>query len=608
MCEMCEANQAHYGLRSEGWQRWCATCATDGGGCAVEKAVYLKVPKAAASRQAAVLPDQSAQPDSAPTLTPHPPSSPRAATPNGRRRSSVGRMEWMCSICHQVMCAPCVTHCGHKFDVHCLQRWMNQPRRQGSDGISPRTHAPCPLCNSPLQKTRPPPLDTALQAEIFKACPEAQRRARGHAGLHTLLGHSGRLRCLCLRSCPPLPPGETTHGRFDGGSVLFSGCEDGEVWAWALDDREDGAAHGRGICLGKHTSWVTCLALTEDGETLVSGSGDTTLQVWDVPRQGSSIIGGAPRRRHVLHGHAGWVLALSVQGAATALSAGADQSLRLWDLSGGSCVAILAGASANNLGAILRCPPPVSIETPTSGEDVSETACALAGSSPKTSQTLSLWRLPYPAATPPRAAATRRGAATPAKCDVAAQLGRSKFCMCIALSHDGGWLAAGFADTCVRVFDVRPGPAGAVASTEPTSLLYGHNGAVACLAWWEAMAQTGESGGGGGGGGAWRLLSGSRDADLRVWDPTPGGGARHRDAVLRGHTAPVNCVATCAARGWVASGSDDCTVRVWGMDNLECLAVVRAHTEFVVAIALRGPLLCTASADRSARVFHITLP
>jgi hypothetical protein len=58
MCEMCEANQAHYGLRSEGWQRWCATCATDGGGCAVEKAVYLKVPKAAASRQAAVLPDQ----------------------------------------------------------------------------------------------------------------------------------------------------------------------------------------------------------------------------------------------------------------------------------------------------------------------------------------------------------------------------------------------------------------------------------------------------------------------------------------------------------------------------------------------------------------------
>ena len=64
-----------------------------------------------------------------------------------------------------------------------------------------------------------------------------------------------------------------------------------------------------------------------------------------------------------------------------------------------------------------------------------------------------------------------------------------------------------------------------------------------------------------------RIVSGSRDKTLRVWDVTEGGG--HCLQTLRGHTGWVNCVGV-LPDGRVVSGSRDKTLKVWGF--IKCAA------------------------------------
>src|SRR5262249_9732240 len=66
--------------------------------------------------------------------------------------------------------------------------------------------------------------------------------------------------------------------------------------AWAPDGKSllvaagpslllmDGQGKSRGE-LGKHSKWITCLALTADGTTAATGGQDGTIKVWDVARR-----------------------------------------------------------------------------------------------------------------------------------------------------------------------------------------------------------------------------------------------------------------------------------------------------------------------------------
>ena len=59
---------------------------------------------------------------------------------------------------------------------------------------------------------------------------------------------------------------------------------------------------------------------------------------------------------------------------------------------------------------------------------------------------------------------------------------------------------------------------------------------------------------------ATRIVSGSSDNTLRLWDATSGTTLR----TLSGHTDTVRCCAMTADATRIVSGSDDGTVRVWG--------------------------------------------
>ncbi|KAI5833296.1 WD40 repeat-like protein [Schizophyllum commune Tattone D] len=129
-------------------------------------------------------------------------------------------------------------------------------------------------------------------------------------------------------------------------------------------------------------------------------------------------------------------------------------------------------------------------------------------------------------------------------------------------------------DGTLRTFDMRVGRARAV--------LAGHSGAVRCI-----DADLDVQGG-------VRCVSGGADGAVRVWAPLahPPSGAVATLAPLRtlhGHHSQIYALAYCGARGIIASGGADTTIRVWDAENGTCLALLQGHTALVCQLSLSPP-------------------
>uniref|UniRef100_A0A3P9DHL5 Uncharacterized protein n=1 Tax=Maylandia zebra TaxID=106582 RepID=A0A3P9DHL5_9CICH len=72
-----------------------------------------------------------------------------------------------------------------------------------------------------------------------------------------------------------------------------------------------------------------------------------------------------------------------------------------------------------------------------------------------------------------------------------------------------------------------------------------------------------------------RVVSGSRDTTLRVWDVSTG----RCEHVLTGHLAAVRCVQYDGRR--VVSGGYDYMVKVWDPETEVCLHTLQGHTNRV---------------------------
>lgn len=75
-----------------------------------------------------------------------------------------------------------------------------------------------------------------------------------------------------------------------------------------------------------------------------------------------------------------------------------------------------------------------------------------------------------------------------------------------------------------------------------------------------------------------RVVSGSRDATLRVWD-IHSGVCKH---VLMGHVAAVRCVQYDGKR--VVSGAYDYMVKVWDPETETCIHTLQGHTNRVYSL------------------------
>lgn len=236
-----------------------------------------------------------------------------------------------------------------------------------------------------------------------------------------------------------------------------------------------------------------------------------------------------------------------------------------------------------------------------------------------------LWECPVPkqSATCSTVAATFAarggvGASGVLEVDPLRSLGQSRFCISSTLWKEGyGYgggavLATGFVDGVIRLFGIGADCAtpmhdrsetrtpmtveavkDGVEPDAPLVQLFGHAASVQCMSWFVQKDGT-------------RLLvSGGREGEVRLWDPTPGG--RGCIGVLKGHIGGVNSLAVCDACGLIVTGGDDCTARVWDPTSMTCVATLRGHTSYIVSVAIAGKMVVSSSSDGTSRAWWLIM-
>ena len=125
-------------------------------------------------------------------------------------------------------------------------------------------------------------------------------------------------------------------------TVVFDSCTLGlaswtDTVAVGLQSGEiitlNGTTGNQTASLSGHTSWVRSLAFSSNGKSLVSGSDDKTIKLWDVQ------TGGLVR---TFHGHTGWICCISISVDSTTIASGSyDKTICLWDIQTGGCHCIV---------------------------------------------------------------------------------------------------------------------------------------------------------------------------------------------------------------------------------------------------------------------------
>ena len=101
-----------------------------------------------------------------------------------------------------------------------------------------------------------------------------------------------------------------------------------------------------------------------------------------------------------------------------------------------------------------------------------------------------------------------------------------------------------------------------------------------------------------------RIVSGSRDKSVRVWDASTGALLM----TLNGHTAYVKSVAFSSNGTRIVSGSWDKSVRIWDASTGALLMTLNGHTDYInsVAFSSDGTRIVSGSEDKSVRVWDMT--
>ena len=317
------------------------------------------------------------------------------------------------------------------------------------------------------------------------------------------------------------------------GSRVISGSYDGTVRVWdAVGGVEESVES-----LAGHTSWVTSVGFeSPDGSHVVSGSLDGTIRVWDATN-------GKELKTLEVGGYGVTSMALSPDGSRI-ISQSSDKTIQVWDGTSGVALKTLAGSMHSTLSVAF----------------LPDGVCAIAGVSDDM-MSIQVWD-------------AMSG-------ELKSLGGRDSYAFTsIALSPDGSHIASGSdGDKMVRVWDVSTGEEVTLAGhTEGvTSVAFSPDGSRVIsgsidqtVRIWDAKTWKELKGPAAGSAAA---LAGELtfspghsehiafgwDDEVRVLD----GKSWEELTILRGHTSSVTSVAFSPDGSRIVSGSRDKTVRVW---------------------------------------------
>ncbi|WP_192883602.1 trypsin-like peptidase domain-containing protein [Streptomyces xinghaiensis] len=312
------------------------------------------------------------------------------------------------------------------------------------------------------------------------------------------------------------------------GDTLATGSRDRTVRLWDL------RTHRRLATLTGHGRSVGSVAFSPDGKTLASGGEDRTVRLWDVrTRRWSATLPGSTSSP-VVFSPGGDVLA----------TGGEQGTVRLWDVRTRRPLATLRSHGRSSAPRVAFSPDGKTLVTGGSLE-----------------RTVRLWDV-----------RTHRQKAT--------LKGHTGKVQSVAFSPDGKTLATGANDSTVHLWDVR--------TRRSSATLTGHTGSV----WSVAFSPDGKT-----------LATGGQDRTVRLWDVR----ARRALVYFPGHADQVNSVAFSPDGETLATGGNEAAVRLWGMRAGRPLATFTRQGEGgrSVAFSPDGRTVAAVSDERRVRLWDV---
>ncbi|MEM1256243.1 MAG: hypothetical protein AAGI69_27720 [Cyanobacteria bacterium P01_H01_bin.21] len=318
------------------------------------------------------------------------------------------------------------------------------------------------------------------------------------------------------------------------GQRIISGSEDGTVRLWNTITGEP-----IGPPLQGHEGTVRSVAISRDGQRIVSGGSDDTVRLWDAAT-GEPI--GSP-----LQGHEGTVRSVAISRDGQRIVSGSeDGTVRLWDAATGEPIGLpLQGHEGT-----VR-----SVAISRDGQRI------VSGSE---DGTVRLW-----------------DAVSGALIGQPLQ-GHEGSVSSVAMSRDGQRIVSGSEDGTVRLWD-------AVSGALIGQPLQGHEGSVLSV----AISRDGQ-----------QIVSGSEDSTVRLWDALSGAPIGQP---LQGHTGWVFSVAISPNGQQIVSSSEDATARIWDMVTEQFVSElqqkVNAGIIRAMAISPDGQLIVNGSSDGKVQLW-----